>query len=477
MYDRGDLLKLMVCRPSGLFHSNEFRQQIFEDDLQNIVNFYHDNGYLHAAILGSKVTADSADEAVDLHIRISEGVVTKLDSIAVTGNKVFVDTTLLDRVDLRPGDPLQTQKIRDGMLAMVTLYADSGYLSAAVAPVVSVDSNIHVASLSFRIREVIQYTIDSTSIRGLVWTDENVVQRELLFHEGEVVNYSDLLESQRRLYLTGLFESVFVRPDSAADSTKKIITVELKEKIAGEFNVGVSYGTIEKVKGKVQVQDINVAGTGRQLGSTLNASFIQQKIEVSFTEPWTFKTRWRTDLVGFVNLEQQPGFDMRQYGSTLTIGHTIGRRSNVSLAFRYEDSRLSNVKTPDAVPQDLDPKVRSLTATHKIDNRDNPFNTLSGIYTEVNSELAGAFLKGTNTFIRLTGRIKYFYSFDVETALGTAFEVGWMKAFGNSTEVPLSERFYAGGPNALRSFDYQRIGPLDAGDSSWRNGATCLERR
>ena len=109
---------------------------------------------------------------------------------------------------------------------------------------------------------------------------------------------------------------------------KKIIVVELKEKVPGEFNVGVSYGTIEKVKGKVQVQNINVVGTGRQLGSTLYGSFIQQKIEISFTEPWTFRTRLRTDVVGFFNIEQQPGYDLRQYGSTVTIGHVIGRRSN-----------------------------------------------------------------------------------------------------------------------------------------------------
>ncbi len=190
---------------------------------------------------------------------------------------------------------------------------------------------------------------------------------------------------------------------------------------------------------------------------------IQQKIELSFTEPWTFQTRWRTDLVGFFDLEQQPGFDLRQYGSTLTIGHLIGRRSNMSLSYRYEDSQLSNVKTPEAVSHDYDPKVRSLTATYRIDDRDNPFNTVSGTYTELNSELAGAFLKGTNTFVRITGRIKYFSSFDAETALGTAFEVGWLKAFGNSSDVPLSERFRAGGPNALRSSDYQRIGPPDAG--------------
>ena len=31
-----------------------------------------------------------------------------------------------------------------------------------------------------------------------------------------------------------------------------------------------------------------------------------------------------------------------------------------------------------------------------------------------------------------------------ETVIGTAFEAGWMKAFGKSADVPLSERFYGG---------------------------------
>lgn len=261
--------------------------------------------------------------------------------------------------------------------------------------------------------------------------------------------------------MTGLFESIFVRPDSAADPTKKTIVVEVKEKLAGEFNLGVSYGTVEKIRGKVQAQTVNFAGTGRQLGGTILLSFIQQRAEGSFSEPWTFGTRWRTDLTGYFELDQQPGYDIRRYGGTATIGHVLGRRSNISLMYRYENGRLSNVKIVDSLVQNFDPKVRSLTLTYKLDNRDDPFNTSDGTYTELNNELAGAFLQGNNTFNRTTANFRYFYEFDQETVLGTSILVGWMHAFGKSAGVPLSERFFAGGSNVLRSFEYQRIGPLD----------------
>jgi translocation and assembly module TamA len=37
-----------------------------------------------------------------------------------------------------------------------------------------------------------------------------------------------------------------------------------------------------------------------------------------------------------------------------------------------------------------------------------------------------------------------------------------MDAYGSSKDIPLNERFYAGGPNSLRGFGYQLVGPLDS---------------
>ena len=58
-------------------------------------------------------------------------------------------------------------------------------------------------------------------------------------------------------------------------------------------------------------------------------------------------------------------------------------------------------------------------------------------------------------------RIKYFHAFSAETVLGTGLDIGWAAAFGATPDVPLSERFFAGGPLSIRGFDYQRIGPMD----------------
>ena len=67
----------------------------------------------------------------------------------------------------------------------------------------------------------------------------------------------------------------------------------------------------------------------------------------------------------------------------------------------------------------------------------------------------------TSTFARSIARYKVFAQLNRSTVLASALEVGWMDYFGKSDDIPLTERFYAGGPGSLRGFRYQRVGPVD----------------
>jgi outer membrane protein insertion porin family len=98
------------------------------------------------------------------------------------------------------------------------------------------------------------------------------------------------------------------------------------------------------------------------------------------------------------------------------------------------------------------------------DSRNNLFNPTRGLYLDNSYELAGGFLSGTDAFSRAISRVRYFYPLDRHTVVATAFRIGWMDTFGNSRPVPLNERFFTGGPNTMRGFGYQRVGPIDEND-------------
>ena len=462
-FDQGRLKRVMLTRPSGFLSRSYYYPHIFEDDLRSLLLFYQQNGYLEVEVADTQVTFDTTKGEVDIRIRIYEGELTSIEGVSIFGNTVFSDSLLLDRIKVKPGDALKPARIQDASLSALTLYADNGYLEAEMKPDVRINYETHRALVDFTLVEKNQFSIADIRLEGLKGTKPNVVKRELLFRTGEVIKYSRLLESQRKLYLTGLFQSVFIRPQPPAsgDSAKKDILIELKENESLEFNVAAGYGSVEKIRGRVEIFNSNLAGTALKAGLTLRASFIGYAAEVSFTEPWTLGVPWKTDLNLLAEYLEEPGFEIFRKVGRLAIGKQFGKRSTASLAYRYEDAKLSNVQV-EAVPQELKTNLRTLTLSLIYDTRDNLFNSTRGIYAEGRNELAGSFPSGTDAFVRSIARFKYFYPWRHSTIIASALEIGWMEFFGTSRDIPLNERFYAGGPNSLRGFGYQLVGPLDA---------------
>ena len=463
IYDDSRLTRLMLSRPSAFLHRSYFYPEILETDIENILNFYHQNGYLEASIGEKGIMIDTVGNKVDISISLNEGELTRVEGISIFGNEAFDDSTLLSLVNLRKDDPFRKINIQDGMLAMISLYAENGYLDATIRPEIKLNSEAHLAMIDFAVTEKVPARISSIKIEGLKKTHTDIIKRELLFNAGDTIKYSTLLKSQRQLYMTGLFESVFIRPVAVSDNdpSQKDILVDLNESMSSEFNTSIGFGSIDKVRGRIEILTTNLAGTARKAGGAISGSFIRRAAEASFTEPYTFGTRWRTDVNSMIEYMDEPGYNFLRYGGRLTFGHYFAEKFFITISYRHEDSRLSHVETLER-PDDFKPKVRSFILSISRDTRDNLFNPLRGSYFEWNNEVAGTFLQGTNSFARSIIRLKKFHPLNRETIIASAVEIGWIDNFRSGDEIPLNERFYAGGPNTIRGYGYQLVGPIQA---------------
>ena len=457
-----DLRSVMVTRPSGFLSHHYYNQKIFYNDLVSVLDYYQLNGYLQVQIIDTSVVIDSAQAQVDITITVDEGELTRIEAISFFGNRFFSDSTLRKMVPLKSGGPFRRNEVQNGQLSILGAYADSGFLNAAVDPQTRIGATAHVADVDFDITEGGRCTIADIQIQGLTRTHRNVIMRELEFKKGDIVRYAKLLNSQRRIYMTGLFESVFVRPKSVdtAHPTQKIILIELKERQSSEFGVLLGYGSIEKVKGELQLMTDNLAGTGRKLGGSVNANFINRGATLSFSEPWTFGTRWRTDINLYDQYLTEPGFNLYHYGTKVEVGRTFGQHSSVSFSYVFENAQLSHVEVTDTLKY-FNPKTRSLMLKYVRDTRDNLFNPLSGTYLEATQEIAGGIFQGNNNYTRTIVQGKWFHRLGRQIVFASGIELGTVQPFGTSTDIALSERFYAGGPTSIRSYNYQKVGPLD----------------
>lgn len=462
IFSKGQLKQTILSRPSGLFHKSWYYPEVLDDDLISLELLYHQNGYLEARILEHQVAIDSTRKEVHIRFKIFEGERTFIEGISFFGNRIFTDETLQSGISLRPGAPFLRKKLEESTLSLLTMYANSGFLDASINTDIHINSELHRAIIDYKIDEKAKSQIDSIRILGLEKTKEIVVQRELRFKPGTDINYSKLLETQRRLYLTGLFKSVFIRPRQvdAQDSTRKDMIVDLVENETGEFNVSIGYESVEKLRGRIEFYNANLDGSARKVGLAARASSINQGFEASFTEPWTFGIPWQTDINFLIDHIVEPGYDLNRTGGKITFGRSFLRRSNVKIIYRQERTTLPEIRVLE-VPERLKNSIRSLKISFVFDTRDNLFNSTNGFYFEVTNELAGSFLSGTNSFVRSEARLKYFITRKLNTTFASSIDFGWMDATGGLDEIPLQERYYTGGPNTIRAFGYQKVGPLD----------------
>jgi outer membrane protein assembly factor BamA len=109
-----------------------------------------------------------------------------------------------------------------------------------------------------------------------------------------------------------------------------------------------------------------------------------------------------------------------------------------------------------------DNRERVLELSLSYDTRDNLFNPRKGIYSEVRSEVTGLVLGATSRFLRNKWTTSGYLPLMSGTVLASGFEIGWLDAAEGLSNIPLNERYYTGGPNSLRGFSYEEVGPLDA---------------
>jgi len=464
-YPASRLQGLMLTRPSRFLATSRFHPEVFHDDLETLTAFYKQNGFLQARVVDTLVSFDSAAHSVDIAIGIEEGTRTYVEGVTAFGNEFFADSVLMRYIGLRKGDPLRRPIIEDAVVALLYLYAEHGYLDASVTPKVQVNDTVHLALVDFAVHEGANAHVGKVNIVGADRTRFNVIKREFTFNQGDTIRYSELIDSQRRLYYTGLFESVFVRPGQSeiGNPAQRSIRIEVKEKPSSELSFSIGYGTVEKVRGRIELNTSNLAGTARKAGIGLEANFIRQGVTLSFSEPWTLGTRWKTDVMLFGRLHQEPSYHSEVVGGKLTVGRKLGPHTTLAVSYRLENTNLSRVDLQTPV-EEMDPRIRSLTLSLNHDTRDNLFDPVRGLYVNWANEIAGSFLQGSNTFARSVLTLKSFSPLGRNGVLGSSLELGWMDSFGDDEDIPLSERFYAGGPTSLRGFGYQMAGPMDIND-------------
>jgi outer membrane protein insertion porin family len=212
----------------------------------------------------------------------------------------------------------------------------------------------------------------------------------------------------------------------------------------------------------------------------------QTSFSLGFTEPWLFNTRTsfglnlfdttRTFTTAVANPDGTDNFYTEtEIGGTLTLGRRLSRYWSVYAGYSLQnvniyniDSNYTTVGTPQYIAA-THTTTSSLTPRIVYDSRDNYFEPTTGWKHQLSIEFAGGPLGADNNFIKVIEDSSHFIPLPADFVFAQHVRFGvaqgyWFAGRGYS-DVPLYEKFYAGGTDTIRGYNERTVGPVSGGNA------------
>jgi outer membrane protein insertion porin family len=465
-----------------------FNKENYEKDKQLILEYYAEKGYKDAIIVSDDFTYSSDKEDMDIKIKVYEGPRYRINSIKFTGNTIYKDTLLMQRLDMKPGDIYNAARFERNLRGnedqtdVASLYLDYGYLGFN-ANVEEKDAGNNRLDLIVNIEENRQYRIGLVRINGNTKTHDKIIRRELYTIPGDYFNRANLIRSLRQLSTLNYFNPETMNYDflQRNDSTVDLVYI-VEERSSDQLNASVGWsqtfglsGSVGLVFNNFDILDPLSGGAGQILSFQwdFGSGGTYRTFSLGFTEPWLFDSPTSVG-VNLFDTKQDYTYSIRETGATLSLGRRFRwpddyfrgdwfikfQRTQVIFGAGYYEE---GIRTQISLGQVI---TRNST--------DNPIYPTFGSKVYLSSELAGANVLGSISFHRHSFSAEAFNRLESsgKLVLATNFLFEAVSSLATDGYIPPNEFLYMGGSGlayntiALRGYDDRTVGPVNSSGSN-----------
>lgn len=501
------LLKVMKTRPahfpSFIFHGL-FKNDLFESDIEAVKTYYRQKGWLDADV-NWKIDYNADKTSMFITIIVKEEERYFIDAINIKGQTIFSEKELKDHLQLVEGGPLLLELLEKDIFQIRLMYGEQGYINVQVDEKHIFNPDSTTTNIVYNIKENDRVFIEKIKITGNDKTKDNVIRRQLTFYPGEHVNVTKIRDSQQKLINTGYFDmesgaptNITFEPGSKPDTQN--IVIDVKEGRSGMLRFGGGFGANVGLFGDISYTDRNFdildipkdlqdfldgnafRGGGQIFNIRIAPGLERQEASISLQNPSVFDSNYSAGASLFTFGRRREDFDEKRKGGRLNVGKRITNNLVVGLTPGFEVITIDDIdegtvdddntdrtqQVDDRAPQDVfdvegDNAKLGVEIKATLDTRDNPFLPSKGYTLQSSFEVAGLdvdiikFILGGmkyNTIYTSPKRGKHTLSYGgtlglVETTSGE--------------DVPIFERFFAGGQGSIRGFRFRGASPVEDG--------------
>ena len=480
---------------------------------------YHRRGYYTAAsLIETQALAErstTSEAWVVVVASVTEGPRASISDVSIrfTGAHRLSDADLLEAMRSRVASPYVLEDTVVDQQRLIDLYRRRGFLSATVALERQASADGTSVALTISVAEGPQVIVG----RITVLNNERVSEQQILevaeLVSGEPLGSGTLLAAQQRLLSTTSFRRVSVVQDRLSDEPEAhvLITVDEAPTITSGFGGGLEAGTRTRntidgqedylslaPSGFFELGRSNLGGRNRSINFfsrfTLKPpsvptdplrdgrgfGFAEYRASVTYRERRAFRTD--TDILVGLSSEQgdRTTYDFLRRGANVEFLHRLSPRVNVSGRYDLNFTRLfaERISLEDQPLIDrLFPQVRLSVVGTGIswDGRNNPVAATRGAYLTADTEVASRRLGSEVGYVKASFQASTFRALDARATnvLALRGQLGLARGFARAvrsiggdgqpvvsvvSDLPISQRFFAGGSTTVRGFHVDRLG-------------------
>ena len=467
------------------YRHGRFSMDMLERDKEAIADLYRSNGFQNVEVTSRVETNFRGNEReLGVFIEINEGPQWFVSDLSLSG----VDLKLLPEVEAMlqstAGQPYSNFNVATDRDNILNYYFNNGYPEARFESIVSPGPQPNTVRLQYIVEEGPRNFVRGILISGLEATSRNLVTSRIPITPGAPLSQSEMVESQRRLYDLGIFAKVDMAVQNPEGRERnKYVLYQFEE--ARRYSLTLGFGAeIARIGGgqgtladpgggagfsprvSLGLSRGNMFGVGHTLGLLSRVSNIQRRVVLNYLAPQfqgnenlnlSFSTLWDDSR----NIRT---FTSRRWEGSAQIGQRLSRSNTIQYRATFRRVTVDEntlVIRPDLIPVFAQPaRVGLFSTTFIHDRRDDPIESHRGMYNTFDIGVAHRIFASQPQYTRMVWRNSTYHQIGRELVLARSFNFGWLKNFGD-TEIPLPERFFAGGATAHRGFPENQAGPRD----------------
>lgn len=474
----------MATKGSFLFLKNYFDAEDFEEDLIALRRFYWAQGYFEAMVESGPFEQRKKGKKLIVTpvVRIHEGVKYDIGGVKIRGARLFDPVTLAEAFDEITGKPYSEKTFAEALRVVEQTYFEAGFLTTIVQPIYDFDSEpgkvlftieitegnrIYVGEVGLK-RPPYEFEEDEPSRIRRFYSriappiSDEAINREILLEPGQVYDKALERRSERNLHDMGVFSKVEIVNEPTADPRIHNVLISIEESATGQLFGGVGFGDASGAFVFAMIDERNLHGDARRLRIQAQIGSRSSNVNVSYQDRYYKDTEDTVTASVFYNRFRRPGYNER------TVGFDVERARDIETRYgpmkRTVGGRVAHVSLDEE--SGVDPKEDfdvsyPVIAARMGFSQDESYpivNPTEGFSRAGQVELGYA----DGPLIKFTGRGALHRQLTKKLTYHFLPSGGFMPF--ESDQVGITERFFLGGTDDLRGFEFRGAGRRDEDD-------------